>query len=63
MEKPPDPPDMSVETIRTNSEHDDANTAGIIDVSELSTARVQSIVVDEEVYLKRRGDRTFLVPA
>lgn len=54
---------MELETLRTNKREGAAQMVGIMDISELSTEHVQSIVADEEVYLERRGDRTFLVPA
>lgn len=54
---------MELETIRTKQQGDAPEPIGIIDISEMPTERVRSVVSDEEVYLERRGDRTFLIPA
>jgi hypothetical protein len=36
---------------------------GAVDVSGLSAGRVSAVAADTDVYLKRRGGRTYLVPA
>lgn len=54
---------MAIETIRTRPRGDADRPTGVMDISELPTDRVQAVATDEDVYLERRGDRTFLVPA
>jgi hypothetical protein len=36
---------------------------GAVDVSDLTAGRVNAVAADTDVYLKRRGGRTYLVPA
>lgn len=53
---------MSIETIRTDGDEVGPRMDGIMDISEMPTDKVRAIATDD-VYLERRGTRTFLVPA
>lgn len=54
---------MAIDTIHTRPDRDRHTLPGAVDVSELPAGRVPEIAADEEVYLERRGGRTYLVPA
>jgi hypothetical protein len=54
---------MTIETIRTQSREEEGHTTGVMDISEMPTDRVRAVAINEDVYLERRGGKTFLVPA
>lgn len=63
---------MSIDTIRVRTESqagglkpESPPTPGVVDVSDLPTERIRTLADDAhpEVYLERRGGRTFLVAA
>jgi hypothetical protein len=53
---------MAIEIIRTTSRDEGDRTTGVMDISEMPTDRVRAVATDEDVYLERRGGKTFLVP-
>lgn len=54
---------MAIDTIHTRPDRQRDPLPGAVDVSELPAGRVPEIAADAEVYLERRGGRTYLVPA
>jgi len=54
---------MAIDTIHTRPNRDRRPLPGAVDVSDLPAGRVPEIAAEAEVYLERRGGRTYLVPA
>jgi hypothetical protein len=62
---------MVIDTKQTNSQRstgrnvdvESFSLTGVIDVSDLPTTRVPELAADTDVYIERRGGRTYLVPA
>lgn len=57
---------MDIETVRTREPGEEMpeepRTPGTVDVSDVPAARVPEVARDADVYLERRGGRTYLVP-
>lgn len=54
---------MEIDVIQTTSEQPSAGSHGIVDISDVPAAEVNAFAAEKNVYLERRGDRTYLVPA
>lgn len=54
---------MEIDVIQTTTEQHAARSHGIVDVSEVSAGAVTEFAAEKDVYLERRGNRTYLVPA
>ena len=54
---------MPIEIIRTQPSEETDRPAGVMDISEMPTDRVRAVANDADVYLERRGGKTYLVPA
>jgi hypothetical protein len=54
---------MALDTIHIRPDRETTSLPGAVDISDLPAGRVPEIAAGSEVYLKRRGGRTYLVPA
>jgi hypothetical protein len=54
---------MAIDTIHIRPDRETDSLPGALDVSELTAGRVTEVAAEADVYLERRGGRTYLVPA
>lgn len=54
---------MEIDVVQTSHERPPASSHGIVDISDIPTAELDEFVAEKNVYLERRGNRTYLVPA
>jgi hypothetical protein len=54
---------MAIDTIHTRPAQQPDALPGAVDVSDVPTRQVTDVAADTDVYLERRGGRTYLVPA
>lgn len=54
---------MEIDVIQTQSARRPTNSHGIVDISDVPASEVSDFAAEKNVYLERRGGRTYLVPA